>query len=51
MVTASTAEDVGKELAKAIVSHDFGLYELRRNRASLEEVFLKLTTQEESVSL
>jgi ABC-2 type transport system ATP-binding protein len=37
---------VGKDLAKAIVSQDFGLYELRRNRASLEDVFLQLTTEE-----
>ena len=45
-VTAATPEDVGKALAKAIVTQDFGLYELRRNRASLEDVFLQLTTQE-----
>ncbi|MFZ9739994.1 MAG: ABC transporter ATP-binding protein [Prochlorotrichaceae cyanobacterium] len=45
-ITTATPEDIGKDLAKAIVSQDFGLYELRRNRASLEDVFLQLTTQE-----
>jgi ABC-2 type transport system ATP-binding protein len=45
-IATQTSEDVGKDLAKAIVSQDFGLYELRRNRASLEDVFLQLTTEE-----
>lgn len=37
----------GRELANAIVTADLGLYELRRVQASLEEVFLQLTTTEQ----
>jgi ABC-2 type transport system ATP-binding protein len=36
----------GRSLAAAIVRADLGLCELRPSRASLEDVFLKLTTQE-----
>ena len=34
----------GREIAAAIIASGFGLCEMRRNRASLEDVFLKLTT-------
>ncbi len=36
----------GREIAAAIVASGFGLCEMRRNRATLEDVFLKLTTAE-----
>jgi len=38
--------EVGNDLAAAIVGGGLELYELRRSRASLEQVFLQLTTQE-----
>ena len=36
----------GREIAAAIIASGFGLCEMRRNRATLEDVFLKLTTAE-----
>lgn len=45
-VSATTSDDIGKDLARAIVTANLDLYELRRNKASLEDVFLELTTQE-----
>ncbi len=39
-------EDLGKDLAQLVVTSGLGLYEMRRSRPTLEEVFLKLTTQE-----
>jgi ABC-2 type transport system ATP-binding protein len=38
--------ELGRELAAAIVGAGLGLYEMRRIQASLEEVFLQLTTEE-----
>jgi ABC-2 type transport system ATP-binding protein len=38
--------DPGREIAAAIVHNGFGLYEMRRVQASLEDVFLQLTTTE-----
>jgi ABC-2 type transport system ATP-binding protein len=38
--------DPGEAIAAAIVQAGFGLYELRRHQASLEDVFLNLTTEE-----
>ncbi|MEO0946901.1 MAG: ABC transporter ATP-binding protein [Cyanobacteria bacterium J06641_5] len=45
---ASVAPDCepGREIAAALVGAGVGLYELRRSRPTLEDVFLKLTTQE-----
>ncbi len=39
--------DVTKDLAKAIVSNGWDLYELKKAEMSLEEIFLRLTTHEE----
>ncbi|NJK75892.1 MAG: ATP-binding cassette domain-containing protein [Microcoleus sp. SU_5_6] len=44
-VTESDAEP-GREIAAAIVGSGFGLCEMRRTRASLEDVFLRLTEAE-----
>jgi ABC-2 type transport system ATP-binding protein len=41
--------DVSRELAKAIVTNGWDLYELKKTEMSLEEIFLQLTTQEEEV--
>jgi len=39
--------DVRRELARAVVTHGWGLLELRPMRMSLEEVFLQVTTEEQ----
>lgn len=46
VVSAQGAELVGREIAAAIVGAGIGLFEMRRTQASLEDVFLQLTTQE-----
>ena len=45
-VESEAGRDVRRELAAAIVGRGWGLLELRPMRMSLEDVFLKLTTQE-----
>ena len=40
-------EDLRRELAHTVVSHGWGLLELRSMRMSLEEIFLHLTTEED----
>jgi ABC-2 type transport system ATP-binding protein len=47
IVAASNCEP-GHEIAEALVTAEIPLYEMRRNRASLEDIFLQLTTQEPS---
>lgn len=49
-VTAQDSTDIGKVLAATLVGENFGLYELHRNRASLEDVFLKLTMTDHPVA-
>jgi ABC-2 type transport system ATP-binding protein len=51
VVAESEARLSGRELASAIVVADLGLYELRRVQASLEDVFLQLTTTEQSLEV
>jgi ABC-2 type transport system ATP-binding protein len=41
-------EDVRRDLARAVVSGGLGLLELRPSRMSLEEIFLQVTTEEET---
>ncbi len=48
VVTDQQTEDVGDAIAAAVVSQGLGLSEIRRSRASLEDVFINLTTQEPS---
>jgi ABC-2 type transport system ATP-binding protein len=45
-VTSEKGRDVRRDLARAVVSHNWGLLELRPSRMSLEEIFLSLTTEE-----
>ena len=45
-VESEAGRDVRRELAAAVVTRGWGLLELRPMRMSLEDVFLKLTTQE-----
>ncbi|HWN87202.1 MAG TPA: hypothetical protein VNN99_18685, partial [Vicinamibacterales bacterium] len=45
-IESDAGRDIRRELAAAIVNRGWGLLELRPMRMSLEDVFLKLTTQE-----
>ncbi|NJL87453.1 MAG: ABC transporter ATP-binding protein [Leptolyngbyaceae cyanobacterium SM1_1_3] len=45
-VMAATALDPGRAIAAAVVQAGLGLYQLRRTAATLEDVFINLTTQE-----
>ncbi|MEO0456103.1 MAG: ABC transporter ATP-binding protein [Cyanobacteria bacterium P01_A01_bin.114] len=45
-VVATAGEEPGAAIAAAIVQSGLGLYELTRQRVSLEDVFINLTTQE-----
>jgi ABC-2 type transport system ATP-binding protein len=45
-VNSETGRDIRRELASTIVGHGWGLLELRPLRMSLEEIFLRLTTEE-----
>ncbi len=50
-VMAATEDDPGSAIANAIIKADLGLYELSRNRVSLEDVFINLTTEEPAPSV
>jgi len=45
-VDSESGRDVRRELARAVVSSNLGLLELRPMRMSLEDIFLSLTTEE-----
>jgi ABC-2 type transport system ATP-binding protein len=45
-IESETGRDVRRELAAAVVTHGWGLLELRPMRMSLEEIFLHLTTED-----
>jgi ABC-2 type transport system ATP-binding protein len=45
-VESMRGQDVRRDLARAIVTHGWGLLELRPLKMSLEEIFLQLTTDE-----
>lgn len=45
-VACESTTEPGREIAAAIVSSGLGLYEMRRTRATLEDVFLELTRAE-----
>ena len=46
-VETERGRDLRRELAHTVVSHGWGLLELRSMRMSLEEIFLHLTTEED----
>lgn len=48
-VATRSGEDWGSAIAASVVNQGFELFELTRNRASLEDVFINLTTQEKLV--
>jgi ABC-2 type transport system ATP-binding protein len=45
-VEGDRGHDIRRDLARAVVTHGWGLLELRPMRMSLEEIFLSLTTDE-----
>ena len=47
-VESARSEDIRRDLARAVVSNGLGLLELRPLRMSLEEIFLQVTTEEET---
>ena len=47
-VDSAQGHDVRRELASAVVTHGWGLLELRPMRMSLEDIFLSLTTEDTS---
>ena len=47
-VEASHGHDIRRELARAVVGQGWGLLELRSTGMSLEQIFLHLTTEEQS---
>ncbi|MCL1468392.1 ABC transporter ATP-binding protein [Argonema galeatum] len=49
-IVSATGAEPGREIATAIVSAGLGLCEMRRTRASLEDVFLQLTTSEKAIA-
>ena len=49
-VEAGANEDLGPELARAIVARGWGLYGMTSSTMSLEDVFLELTTDDEKVT-
>jgi ABC-2 type transport system ATP-binding protein len=50
-VHTEDGRDVRREIASAVVGRGWGLLELRQARVSLEEVFLNLTTQEDTAAV
>jgi ABC-2 type transport system ATP-binding protein len=49
-IESETGRDVRRELASTVVTHGWGLLELRPMRMSLEEIFLHLTTEDTATS-
>jgi ABC-2 type transport system ATP-binding protein len=45
-LTLDNGKEAGREIAATVINAGLGLYEMRRTRPSLEDVFLQLTTTE-----
>jgi ABC-2 type transport system ATP-binding protein len=45
-LTLEPGSDLGRDIAAIVIGSGLGLYEMRRVQASLEDVFLQLTTEE-----
>ena len=48
-IKTDSTEELGREIANQLVNNGLGLYEMRRTRATLEDVFLNLITTEETI--
>jgi ABC-2 type transport system ATP-binding protein len=49
-VISQAGREPGKDIATTLISSGFGLHEMRRVSASLEDVFLQLTTEEKNLA-
>ncbi|ABA23829.1 ABC transporter-like protein [Trichormus variabilis ATCC 29413] len=49
-VLSQPGSDAGKDIATSLISSGFGLHEMRRVSATLEDVFLQLTTEEKNLT-
>ncbi len=49
-VLSNTVDDIGSELVTALVTAGLRLYEIRRNKTSLEDVFLEVTGQSQTAA-
>jgi len=49
-VLSKPGSEAGKDIATSLISSGFGLYEMRRVSATLEDVFLQLTTEEKNLT-
>ncbi|HUP41185.1 MAG TPA: ATP-binding cassette domain-containing protein, partial [Vicinamibacterales bacterium] len=47
-ISSDRGRDIRRDLARTVVSNNWGLLELRPSRMSLEEIFLSLTTEEKA---
>jgi len=47
-ISSERGRDIRRDLARIVVSNNWGLLELRPSRMSLEEIFLSLTTEEKA---
>ncbi len=50
-IVAQAGTEPGKDIARVLVGAGVGIHEMRRNRVSLEDVFLELTTSEKMAEL
>ncbi len=50
-VACQSQTELGNQLASTLLTGGFGLYEMRRVKASLEDVFLQLTTEEKTLEI
>jgi ABC-2 type transport system ATP-binding protein len=48
-VTSAPGAEPGREIVAVLVGAGLGVYEMRRTRATLEDVFLQLTTEEKNL--
>ncbi|MFM7439272.1 MAG: hypothetical protein ACKO2V_11820, partial [Snowella sp.] len=48
-IKTDSSQELGREIANLLIHNNLGLYEMRRTRATLEDVFLNLITTEEAI--
>lgn len=48
-IKTDSTQELGREIANQLVNNGLGMYEMRRTRATLEDVFLNLITTEETI--
>ena len=48
-IRTDSTQELGREIANLLIHNNLGLYEMRRTRATLEDVFLNLITTEETI--